>query len=149
MCFWFWCKYYVPPPSFSIIKKKDVTGIFENVTRNPFHLQEWWTHLWLNEGFASWIEYLCVDNCFPDYDIWTQFTTQDYTRALVSDALLSSHPIEVCSFKNSCYFYFSKYQPFTKKQLYGSNQKLKTLERERRVESLVRIIFFLLSFYFD
>lgn len=56
---------------------------------------EWWTHLWLNEGFASWIEYLCVDNCFPDYDIWTQFTTQDYTRALVSDALLSSHPIEV------------------------------------------------------
>lgn len=56
---------------------------------------EWWTHLWLNEGFASWIEYLCVDNCFPDYDIWTQFTTQDYTRALVSDALQSSHPIEV------------------------------------------------------
>lgn len=56
---------------------------------------EWWTHLWLNEGFASWIEYLCVDNCFPDYDIWTQFTTQDYTKALVSDALQSSHPIEV------------------------------------------------------
>ncbi|KAG7274972.1 hypothetical protein CRUP_001065 [Coryphaenoides rupestris] len=32
---------------------------------------EWWTHLWLNEGFASWIEYLCVDHCFPEYDIWT------------------------------------------------------------------------------
>ncbi|XP_077862985.1 puromycin-sensitive aminopeptidase isoform X1 [Saccoglossus kowalevskii] len=56
---------------------------------------EWWTHLWLNEGFASWIEYLCVDFCFKDYDIWTQFVTSDYTRALELDALKNSHPIEV------------------------------------------------------
>lgn len=58
-------------------------------------IQEWWTHLWLNEGFASWIEYLCVDHCFPEYDIWTQFVSADYTRALDLDALDSSHPIEV------------------------------------------------------
>jgi puromycin-sensitive aminopeptidase len=56
---------------------------------------EWWTHLWLNEGFASWIEYLCVDHCFPEYDIWTQFATADFTRALELDALKNSHPIEV------------------------------------------------------
>jgi len=56
---------------------------------------EWWTHLWLNEGFASWIEYLCVDHCFPEYDIWTQFASSDFTRALELDALRSSHPIEV------------------------------------------------------
>ena len=34
---------------------------------------QWWTHLWLNEGFASWIEYLCVDHCFPSWDIWLQY----------------------------------------------------------------------------
>lgn len=56
---------------------------------------EWWTHLWLNEGFASWIEYLCVDHCFPEWDIWTQFVTSDYSRALDLDALANSHPIEV------------------------------------------------------
>ncbi|XP_075701703.1 puromycin-sensitive aminopeptidase [Rhinoderma darwinii] len=56
---------------------------------------EWWTHLWLNEGFASWIEYLCVDHCFPEYDIWTQFVSADYTRAQELDALENSHPIEV------------------------------------------------------
>lgn len=56
---------------------------------------EWWTDLWLNEGFASWIEYLCVDYCHPEYEIWTQFLAQDYSQALSLDALSNSHPIEV------------------------------------------------------
>lgn len=56
---------------------------------------EWWTHLWLNEGFASWIEYLCVDYCFPEFDIWTQFVTADLIHALNLDALRNSHPIEI------------------------------------------------------
>ena len=56
---------------------------------------EWWTDLWLNEGFATWIEYLCVDYCCPEFDIWTQFLVQDYNRALGLDALANSHPIQV------------------------------------------------------
>lgn len=56
---------------------------------------EWWTDLWLNEGFASWIEYLSVDQIFKDFDIWTQFVNQDLGRALELDALHTSHPIEV------------------------------------------------------
>ena len=58
---------------------------------------KWWTHLWLNEGFATFIEYLCVDYCLgPEYDIWTQFNSQTYSPALKGDALANSHPIEVC-----------------------------------------------------
>jgi puromycin-sensitive aminopeptidase len=56
---------------------------------------EWWTHLWLNEGFASYIEYLAVDKLFPKWDIWTQFATDDLGRALRLDALATTHPIEV------------------------------------------------------
>lgn len=56
---------------------------------------EWWTHLWLNEGFATWIEYLCVDHLFPEYQMWTQFLTKEYASAMHPDALASSHPIEV------------------------------------------------------
>jgi len=56
---------------------------------------EWWTHLWLNEGFASYIEYLAVDKLFPKWDIWTQFSTNDLGVALRLDALRHTHPIEV------------------------------------------------------
>ena len=56
---------------------------------------KWWTHLWLNEGFASYIEYLAVDKLFPKWDIWTQFSTNDLGVALRLDALLSTHPIEI------------------------------------------------------
>jgi puromycin-sensitive aminopeptidase len=56
---------------------------------------EWWTHLWLNEGFASWIEYLAVHHLFPEWDIWTQFVYADLNRALELDALKNTHPVEV------------------------------------------------------
>jgi puromycin-sensitive aminopeptidase len=56
---------------------------------------EWWTHLWLNEGFASYIEYLAVDHLFPKWDIWTQFLTMDFQRGMAKDGLLHTHPIEV------------------------------------------------------
>ncbi|KAL5559483.1 hypothetical protein UlMin_035694 [Ulmus minor] len=55
---------------------------------------EWWTHLWLNEGFATWMSYLATDILFPEWKIWTQFAV-DSTIGLNLDALEESHPIEV------------------------------------------------------
>lgn len=55
----------------------------------------WWNDLWLNEGFASWIEYLAVDTMFPDWQMWTQFVSEDLQMALRLDALDNTHPIEV------------------------------------------------------
>ena len=55
----------------------------------------WWTDLWLNEGFASWIEYLATDKLFPEWQMWTQFIVDEQQPALKLDALANSHPIEV------------------------------------------------------
>ncbi|KAL0904018.1 hypothetical protein M5K25_026087 [Dendrobium thyrsiflorum] len=55
---------------------------------------EWWTHLWLNEGFATWVSYLAADSLFPEWKIWTQFL-DDTVSGLRLDALAESHPIEV------------------------------------------------------
>lgn len=54
----------------------------------------WWTDLWLNEGFASWIEYLAVDHLFPQWEMWTQFVVDEQQQALKLDALEHTHPIE-------------------------------------------------------
>lgn len=55
----------------------------------------WWTDLWLNEGFASWIEFLAIDHIYPEWEMWTQFALSEQQQALKLDALEHTHPIEV------------------------------------------------------
>lgn len=55
---------------------------------------KWWTDLWLNEGFASWIEYLAVNHLYPEWDMWTQFIADEQQPALKLDALENTHAIE-------------------------------------------------------
>jgi puromycin-sensitive aminopeptidase len=35
---------------------------------------DWWTHLWLNEGFARFMEFLAVDHVYPQWKIWDVIT---------------------------------------------------------------------------
>jgi aminopeptidase N len=37
----------------------------------------WWTDLWLNEGFASYVEYLGVEAIQPDLKLLEQFVITD------------------------------------------------------------------------
>jgi len=46
----------------------------------------WWDDLWLNESFASVMEYCAVDFSYPDFKIWEGFFTGDCFAALVRDA---------------------------------------------------------------
>ncbi len=56
---------------------------------------EWWTDLWLNEGFASYMGPKAVHDKFPEWDLWNQYVATEYFTALHDDALFSSHPIEI------------------------------------------------------
>jgi len=56
---------------------------------------QWWKELWLNEGFATWVGNLAVDHLFPEWDIWTKFSSDYSARAHGLDGMLTSHPIEV------------------------------------------------------
>ena len=40
---------------------------------------DWWSELWLNEGFATWVGWYAIDHLYPgktfttEWDIWAQF----------------------------------------------------------------------------
>ncbi|KAG7170009.1 glutamyl aminopeptidase-like [Homarus americanus] len=54
---------------------------------------DWWDDLWLNEGFASYIEYKGVANYEKDWDMEGQFLVDDLQLVMGLDAQLTSHPI--------------------------------------------------------
>ena len=48
---------------------------------------QWWDDLWLNESFASIMEYYATDYIYPDFRIWEGFFTGDALAALRRDCL--------------------------------------------------------------
>eukprot|EP00057_Strongylocentrotus_purpuratus_P017247 XP_011671721.1 PREDICTED: aminopeptidase N [Strongylocentrotus purpuratus] len=56
---------------------------------------EWWDDTWLNEGFASYVEYLGTADAEPDWGMTDQFVSADLQTALDADALITSRPIIV------------------------------------------------------
>ena len=54
---------------------------------------KWWDDLWLNEGFASWMEKKLTDEFNPSMKVWVR-TRADKEKAMAKDALRTAHPVQ-------------------------------------------------------
>ncbi|XP_075149954.1 glutamyl aminopeptidase-like [Haematobia irritans] len=54
---------------------------------------KWWNDLWLNEGFATHIQYKGVNHIHPEWDMLDQFIIAELHGVMKLDATLASHPI--------------------------------------------------------
>lgn len=53
---------------------------------------KWWDDLWLNEGFATWMEYKAVDSWQPEWQVHLD-EVQSVQSAMAIDALAATRPI--------------------------------------------------------
>lgn len=53
---------------------------------------EWWNDLWLNEGFAKFMEYISLDITYPELQVDDFFLGKCF-EAMEVDSLTSSHPV--------------------------------------------------------
>ena len=89
---------YDPETTGSAVKQQSAYVVCHELAHQWFGnlvTMGWWSHLWLNEGFATWAGWLAVDALFPEWRVWDQFLVNEQARGLELDGLESSHPIEV------------------------------------------------------
>jgi aminopeptidase N len=54
---------------------------------------KWWDTTWLNEGIATYFEYIGLDAALPEWKVWQTFINRVQQAALEADSLQASTPL--------------------------------------------------------
>ena len=55
----------------------------------------WWDDLWLNESFATIMEYVCVDAIYPEWNVWLDFNLNEAVYAMRRDSLAGVQSVKI------------------------------------------------------
>lgn len=86
------------PKAESPVAKRDIFDIIAHETSHQWNgdyvTMAWWDGLWLNEGFATWMEAKATAENNPSWDWWLGFDNAT-DGAMFSDARKTIHPIQM------------------------------------------------------
>src|SRR5204863_175629 len=87
----------IDPRSVSPDQRRRVTG---TVAHELAHMwfgdlvtMKWWDDLWLNESFATFMDFKSTDRAYPEWKVWQDFVRTSTSGAMGRDALTKTHPI--------------------------------------------------------
>lgn len=89
----------IDPANSSVAARERVADVVDHELAHHWFgnlvTMQWWTHLWLNEGFANFVENKAVDKQFPEWERMLRFIAEDIRGALHAMDKKNSHAIEV------------------------------------------------------
>ena len=56
---------------------------------------EWWSYLWLNESFATFMSYKAMDALFREWNVWEKYVDEITSEGISLDSLRKTHRVEV------------------------------------------------------
>lgn len=81
----------------SLATKKGVAGVIAHEIAHMWFgdlvTMEWWDDLWLNEGFASWMQKKPVSDMFPEWNI-PVYAIQEISAPIAADVLVETRPVQ-------------------------------------------------------
>ena len=81
----------------SLATKRAVAGVLAHEIAHMWFgdlvTMEWWDDLWLNEGFANWMEKKPVSAMFPEWNIPVQ-AIQEISAPIGADVLVETRPVQ-------------------------------------------------------
>lgn len=88
----------VDPKISSISSKQYVALVVAHETAHMWFgdlvTMKWWNNLWLNESFASLMEYIAIDAIYPEWNMWLEFSTSEPIAALRRDSIDGVQPVQ-------------------------------------------------------
>jgi len=56
---------------------------------------KWWNNLWLNESFATLMEYIALDALQPEWNVWLDFATMESIMSLRRDSIDGVQAVQI------------------------------------------------------